>query len=78
MNPQPHQSDALADIEYDADRGTLKVQFRDQSTYEYTGVPTGAYAALLSATSKGGYFNRYIRGRYPHTTLIRLKSRGLS
>ena len=61
------ESQALGAIEYHADRGILWVQFRDQSTYEYTGVPALVHEALLTASSKGEYFNRAIRGRFPHT-----------
>ena len=57
-------SAALARIAYDASRGLLQLQFRDQTTYSYFGVPVGVHQALLRAPSKGEYFNSAIRGRF--------------
>lgn len=71
-------SKALAAAEYETDRGTLRVTFRDQRTYEYVGVPAQLYEALVNASSKGAYFNRAIRGRFPHTVPDTPRSRILS
>jgi hypothetical protein len=68
-------SEALAAAEYDAVRGILRVEFRDQSIYAYTGVPAPLYKDLLNASSKGAYFNRAIRGRFPHAR-VASSSRG--
>lgn len=57
-------SAALASIAYDASRGLLQLQFRDQTTYSYSGVPVAVHEALLRAPSKGEYFNSAIRGRF--------------
>lgn len=60
------KSEALAAAEYETGRGILRVAFRDQTAYEYTGVPAQLYEALVNVSSKGAYFNRTIRGCFPH------------
>jgi hypothetical protein len=42
----------------------LSVEFHNGRTYDHPGVPYEVYAGLMSASSKGAYYNRYIRGRY--------------
>ena len=62
-------SEALAAAEYETDRGTLRIAFRDQRVYEYSGVPAHLYEALVNASSKGACFNRTIRGRFPYIAI---------
>jgi hypothetical protein len=47
------------------DRGRLTVVFRSGYVYVYVGVPVSVYERLLAAPSKGRFFNRFIRGRFP-------------
>jgi hypothetical protein len=58
------ESTTLTHVAYDSDRQVLELEFRDRRIYQYCGVPPEVHDALLQATSKGHYFNRYIRGRY--------------
>jgi hypothetical protein len=44
--------------------GVLIVTFTTGRTYNHPGVPYSVYAGLMSASSKGAYYNAYIRGRY--------------
>jgi hypothetical protein len=53
-------------IAYDSRNAVLHLQFRDGSIYSYSRVPVEIYGALLSAPSKGDYFNSKIRGRFAH------------
>ena len=46
------------------DGSTLTVEFRSGCTYDHPHVPYSVYAGLMSASSKGRYYNRNIRGRY--------------
>jgi hypothetical protein len=47
------------------DGHTLAVLFHTSDTvYEHPGVPYSVYHGLMRATSKGAFYNRYIRGRY--------------
>jgi hypothetical protein len=44
--------------------GILTVQFHSGRTYDHPGVPYWIFAGLMLASSKGTFYNRYIRGRY--------------
>lgn len=43
----------------------LQLDFRDGTRYTYSGVSPELFRELLGATSKGSFFNRHIRGRFP-------------
>ena len=66
MNETRVESSTLQALAYDDRRGILQVEFRSRAIYHYYGVPAAVYEALLGAPSKGSYFNRVIRGRFPH------------
>jgi hypothetical protein len=66
MKPTELESTTLAKVAYDADRAVLQLEFRDRAVYQYFGVPAEVHEALLCASSKGGYFNRVIRGRFAY------------
>lgn len=58
-------STVIEDFGYDPEHRTLSVRFRPSGRrYDYFGVPSDEYDALRRATSKGRYFNRYIRDQY--------------
>jgi hypothetical protein len=67
MKPLVVESTTLIAIAYDLDRLVLQLEFRDQTIYHYFDVPVDVFQGLVSASSKGGYFNRAIRGRFVHT-----------
>jgi len=60
------ESTTLATVAYDPSRKVLQLEFCSGSVYEYFDVPAAVHAELLSAPSKGGYFNQAIRGRFPY------------
>ena len=66
MNEVRVESAALRALVYDDVRGILQLEFRTRAIYHYFGVPAAVYETLLSAPSKGSYFNRVIRGRFPY------------
>jgi hypothetical protein len=74
MKPIAVDSTSLETIAYDPDREILEIGFRDQKVYQYVRVPPRVHEDLLSAPSKGSYFNRQIRGHY----LYHQKGRSLS
>ena len=57
------ESTTLTTVAYDPVRQLLRLQFRSRAVYCYFGVPEGVYH------SKGSYFNRKIRGRFPYHRL---------
>jgi hypothetical protein len=60
------ESTTLATVAYDETRERLQLEFCSRAVYVYFGVPPAVHQALLEAPSKGRYFNRTIRGRYPY------------
>ena len=62
-------STTLAAVAFDASGRCLRVQFRDGSCYEYRGVPYVLFQELLTAESKGAFFNRVLRGKFSYFRL---------
>ena len=46
------------------DGSTLYGEMENGQTYDHPHVPESVYRGLMSASSKGRYYNRNIRGRY--------------
>jgi hypothetical protein len=59
------ESTAFCWLSYDDVNHRLTVGFRDQTSYEYSGVPEWVFTLLSSAPSRGRYFNLAIRNFYP-------------
>jgi hypothetical protein len=59
------ESAAFLRLSYDETTQQLTVTFRDQISYQYSGVPNELFALLASSPSRGRYFNLEIRRRYP-------------
>jgi hypothetical protein len=57
-------SSVLRSVGYDNSSWALEVEFHNGSIYEYRNVPPDIYAALMSAPSKGQYFDATIRKSY--------------
>ena len=66
MHTIPIQSTTLAAVAYDGSEKLLQLEFPTGSAYRYYGVPSEVYQELMQAPSKGEYFNRHIRGRFPY------------
>jgi hypothetical protein len=64
MKITPVKSSTLATVGYDEGGKLLQLEFCSRAVYQYFGVPSSVHEALLEAASKGGCFNRTIRGRY--------------
>lgn len=60
-------SKTLAAAVYDDSQEKLQLDFRDGSRYVYSGVPPDLFHGLLSATSKGRFFNQHIRRVLPYS-----------
>jgi KTSC domain-containing protein len=63
------ESSVLATVAYDQADQQLWLVFRSHAVYCYFGVPPSLCQGILAAASKGNYFNRYIRGRFPFQRL---------
>jgi hypothetical protein len=66
---QPVQSTTLSTAAYDSLSQRLRLEFRSRAVYVYYHVPPTVHEALIAAPSKGAYFNRNIRGRFPFQKL---------
>ena len=64
------ESSTIASVGYDLTRELLQLEFCRRAIYHYFGVPISVHQALLEAPSKGSYFNRAIRGRFPYCRLV--------
>jgi hypothetical protein len=58
------ESEAIAEIAYDAARSALLVRFVDGDWYTYFDVPANVYSAFLTADSHGRFFHQHILDRY--------------
>jgi lysyl-tRNA synthetase class 2 len=56
-------------IRYDPERRRLVVRFTDGDEYAYVGVPGEVHRSFAHADSKGRFFAREIRDRYPYNKL---------
>jgi len=61
----PVDSSLIRSVSYGTD-ATLTVRFHSGAVYRYFTVPRTIVDALLAASSKGAYFNRHIRERFPY------------
>jgi KTSC domain len=58
------RSSAIAAVGYDAQSRRMKITFVQGHTYDFCGVPQHVFDGLLRASSKGGYYNDFIKDRY--------------
>jgi hypothetical protein len=65
MRRRPVDSSAIKSVGYNPRSRTLEVEFTSGSVYDYFGVTAGLWKSFLAAPSKGKFFARKIRGRFP-------------
>ena len=58
----PVDSSAIRAVGYDG--STLTVEFHSGRIYDHPNVPYSVFENLMHSSSKGAYYNQYIRGRY--------------
>ncbi|CBA32333.1 KTSC domain-containing protein [Cronobacter turicensis] len=59
-------SRSLASVGYDWDSRVLEIAFHNGAVYHYLNVPEQVYLALGNALSKGRYFRKAIKDRFPY------------
>jgi hypothetical protein len=57
-------SRSIKKVGYDKERRILLVEFHNGHLYEYRDFPASTYADFIASTSRGAYFNKYIRDHY--------------
>ena len=58
------ESSMIDAIGYDADAKVLKIKFDSGDTYKYKGVDAATHKKLMSAKSKGTFFEKHIKDKY--------------
>lgn len=61
MERKSVSSSNLRSVGYDAETRTLEIEFHDGGVYQYSNVPESIYNGLMSAGSKGSYFDSHIK-----------------
>jgi len=64
MKIQSVISTAMIAVGYDETTRRMNIHFTSGKIYDFCNVPIHIYEGLLSATSKGTYYNKYIRDKY--------------
>lgn len=59
------ESTNLASIGYDARRQILAIEFKSGIVFHYGSVPSWTVGTLLEAPSRGAFYAKEIRGKYP-------------
>lgn len=57
-------SSNINSIGYEAESGTLEIEFRSGGIYQYFNVPQAVFDELVNAASCGSYFHEYIKKQY--------------
>lgn len=60
----PVRSSELKSVGYSPKERILEVEFHSGGVYQYDFVPFEINNALMSASSKGRYYNSHIKGKY--------------
>ncbi|MCI2254731.1 KTSC domain-containing protein [Domibacillus sp. PGB-M46] len=59
-------SSHLKRVGYNPFHQILRIEFQDQSIYDYEGVPEHIYTSLMRADSHGKYHAAFIKERYKY------------
>jgi len=57
-------SSVISNIRYDKDTRSLFITFVSGLVYKYLSVPEKVYREIKTASSKGSYLNRFIKGKF--------------
>jgi hypothetical protein len=64
MDRQSVRSSNIKSIGYDPKSETLEIGFHSGDIYQYFDVPESIFNSLMSASSHGSYFHKYIKDKY--------------
>ncbi len=59
------ESSSVTSVGFGASVSAMNVEFAGGAVYRYFAVPAAVHAALMDASSKGGFFNLHVRAKYP-------------
>jgi hypothetical protein len=69
MERESVQSSNLKSVGYDPLSHILEIEFHSGGLYQYSVVPESVHRELMMAGSKGSYFDRNIKNRFPYHKL---------
>ncbi|MEV7346278.1 KTSC domain-containing protein [Streptomyces sp. NPDC093544] len=58
------RSSHVRSVGYSQQERVLEIAFHGGGVYRYDDVPADMHAALMTASSVGGFLARYVKGRY--------------
>ncbi|MGA7732907.1 MAG: KTSC domain-containing protein [Chloroflexia bacterium] len=61
MHRDPVSSSNLRSVGYDPVEKVLEIEFKENRVYQYYDVPEHVYKGLMTAASKGSYFDAHIK-----------------
>ena len=64
VEEQRVSSSTVTSIGYDVRTRTLEIEFASGRVYQYYEVPDQMHAEIMQASSRGQFFNSYIRNAY--------------
>jgi len=64
MHREQVSSSNIKSIGYESNSETLEIEFRDGGIYQYFNVTSNIYEELISASSIGSFFHKYIKENY--------------
>lgn len=70
MNREAVESSTMKAVGYVVEARILEIEFESGAVYRYRKVPAETYEGLMSAESKGKYFNSEIRNCYEYERVI--------
>ena len=59
------ESSNISSIGYSVSSRLLEIEFKNDSIYEFSGVPEEVYIKLMKSASHGSFFHANIRDKYP-------------
>lgn len=59
-------SECVEALYFEPENGTLTVVFKQRGTYEYYDFPLEEWELFDGTTSRGTYFNLYVKGQYSY------------
>lgn len=62
-------SSMIRSVGYDKRHSLLEIEFASGKIYQYEAVPEEVYRGLMSAGSKGRYFEEQINGRFRYSRI---------
>jgi len=62
-------SSMIRSVGYDERHSLLEIEFTSGKIYQYEAVPEEVYRGLMSAGSKGRYFEEQIKGRFRYSRM---------